>query len=124
MAELRQFRVVNLSVEHSVSRCEPVSMHVAGKLKCAVSQNCRRVCRNPCRSIKKRGISSPDGSHGFTYYDTDQDGEITKRELANVLNLTEENVQKYFGIFDIDEDGQITRDEFYTMTAPSYEIDQ
>ena len=83
-------------------------------------------CRsnNPCRSVKKRAISSPDGSHGFTYFDTDQDGEITKRELANVLNLTEENVQKYFGIFDIDEDGKITRDEFYTMAAPSYEIDQ
>ena len=98
---------------------------------CRVSQGCRTICTYPCRSVKKRAISNPDGStvklpapRGFTYYDTDQDGEITKKEFANVLSLTarEKNVQKYFGIFDVNKDGKITRDEFYTM--PAYRLDK
>ncbi len=59
--------------------------HVAGEIKCTVSRNCHKICTDRCGTIGKRAISSPDGStvklpapQGFTYYDTDQDREITK----------------------------------------------
>jgi hypothetical protein len=119
----------------TTSRCQPVCRRVCSPIRicdrrgCRVSRPCRRVCTNPCISVKKRAVSDPDGSpvelpapQRFTYYDTDQDGEISKREFANVLKLTETSVQKSFGIFDINKDGKITPEEFHTM--PTYQFDK
>ena len=88
---------------------------------CPVQESCRRICTNPCRTVKKRSVPEERVivkrlPSKFTAYDSNRDGEITREEFAEALNLKQKDARELFEIIDTNSDQRITCDEFKMAT--------
>ena len=82
---------------------------------CPVQRYCRIRCRNPCRFVKRSFLDEseePALPSKFTVYDSDSDGELTRGEFTDAIDLMQEDGRELFEIIDTNSDQKITCDEF------------